>query len=150
MICLTFHMQQYFALLSQFSVSTEKYYFQDVEVCANPLSCLLQWCQGRRSSMLKMLPSVIWCLLYFILSPGRWARLSCGQMIHFRCLPSLCQSQALAWSNCPSGCFLVAFGRLCSRCGFCGCFHQAVWSLSEARACQMKLFESVPVLFLGR
>lgn len=100
--------------------------------------------------MLKLLPSVIWCLLYFISSAGCWTHLSCGKMIYFRCLPSLCQGQALAWSNCLSGYFLVAFGRLCSHCGFCGSFHQAVWSLSEARACQTNLFESMPVLFPGR
>lgn len=87
---------------------------------------------------------------YFAPSAGHWACLSCGQMSHFRCLPSLHRGQALAWSNCQSGCILVAFGRLCSRCGFCGCFHQAVWSLSEAQACQTSFFESVPALLLGR
>lgn len=93
--------------------------------------------------------SVIWWLPYFVPCAGCQAHLSCGQISHFSCLPSLHQDEALAQYNCQSGCLFVAFGKLCSRCGFCGCFHQAVWSLSEAQACRPAFLNQCQPSYLG-
>lgn len=112
---------------------------------------LICWCSGIRSSAFKIFPtlSVMWRLFYFVPCDGHQAHFLCGQMRHLRCLPSLHWDHALARSNCQSGCLLVAFGSLCSHCGFCGCFHQAVWSLSEAQACRPAFLNQCQPSYLG-